>query len=314
MFTAPPAVVIHNYETNSQLKPYLHSTPILWLEAVTMNLAIPPFNDIHVRKAVADVLDHTAIIDALGGTVIAHIATHILPPVMVQNKLPASYNPYASPGEHGNLAAAKAQMKLSAYDPKHDGMCDVAACKNLIFIDAQGQFTAIDPIVQEDLAKIGIGIVPRDLETGAAFTAIETVKNKVPMSALGGGYADYPDGYGFTEASFASTALAATGCCNYSWVGLTKSQAKSLGIPYPSNGVPSVDNQLNACEALSGEPRINCWVNFDKYMMTKVVAWVPYMWGNYVNITAADVTRYVVDQATGSVSLTQIAVSNHAAP
>jgi len=279
-----------------------------------MNLALPPFNDIHVRKAVAYVIDHAAIVDALGGTIKAQIATGIFPPVMLQNKLTASYNPYPSTGEHGNLAAAKAQMKLSAYDPKHDGMCDVSACRNIIFINAQGQFTAIDPIVANDLAKIGIMIIPRDLETGAAFTAIETVKNKVPMSALGGGYADYPDGYGFAEASYASSALAATGCCNYSWVGLTKSQAKSLGIPYPPNGVPSVDSRLAMCEALSGAARLDCWVAFDKYMMTKVVSEVPYLWGNYVNITAPDVTRYVVDQATGSVSLTQIAVSNNAAP
>ena len=314
MFNAPPAVVVHQYQANASLKPYLHSTPILWLEAITMNLAIPPFNDIHVRKAVAYVLDHTAMIDALGGATDAQIATHIFPPVMVANKLTSAYNPYATPGEHGSLAAAQAQMKLSGYDPRHDGMCDVAACKNIVFIDAQGQFTAIDPIVQADLAKIGIQIVPRDLETGAAFTAIETVKNATPMSALGGGYADYADGYGFAEASFAGTSLAATGCCNYSWIGLTKPQAKSLGIPYPANGVPSVDSRINACEVLSGTPRVDCWVALDKYMMTSVVAWVPYLWGNYVNITASDVTRYLVDQATGSISLTEIAVSNHAAP
>ena len=149
------------------------------------------------------------MINALGGATTAQIATNIFPPVMLQNKLTSAFNPYKSPGAHGDLAAAQAQMKQSAYDPKHDGKCDVSACKNLVFINAQGQFTAIDPIVQGDLAKIGIGIVPRDLETGSAFTeAIQTVKNKVPMSALGGGYADYPDGYGFAEASFASTALA----------------------------------------------------------------------------------------------------------
>ncbi len=314
MFNTPPAVVIRDYQSNSSLKAYLRSTPILSLEAITMNLAIPPFNNIHVRKAVAYVLDHAAIVDALGGTTVVQNATHLLPPVMTDGKLTASYNPYASPGEHGNLSAAEAQMKLSPYDPKHDGKCDLSVCKKIIFIDAQGQFTAIDPIVQEDLAKIGIDIIPRDLETGAAFTAIETVKNKVPMSALGGGYADYADGYGFFESSFAGSALAETGCCNYSWVGLTKPKALSLGIPYPSNGVPSVDAKLSQCEILSGGPRVNCWVAFDKYMMTDVVAFVPYMWGNYVNITAPDVTRYVVDQATGSISLTQIAVSNQASP
>jgi peptide/nickel transport system substrate-binding protein len=314
VFNSPPAVMIHNYQTNSSLTKYLHATPVNWLEAVTMNLAVPPFNDIHVRKAVALILDHAAMVDALGGTTIAEVATHIYPPVMVDDQLTSSYNPYATPGEHGDLQAAEAQMRLSRYDPRHDGKCDVSVCKNLIFINAQGQFTAIDPIVQADLAKIGVDIVPRDLETGAAFTSIMTMKNQIPMSALGGGFADYADGYGFAEAAFSSSALAPAGCCNYSWVGMTKAQAKQFGVPYPANGIPSVDSQINTCEALAGEPRIKCWVAFDKDLMTKVVAWVPYMWGNYVSITAPDVTRYVVEQWTDSIDFTQIAVSNHATP
>jgi peptide/nickel transport system substrate-binding protein len=313
MFDRPPAVVIHQYSTDATLKQYLHSQPILWLESLTMTVALPPFDDVHVRKAVAWILDRGAMANALGGTSVVQIATHIFPPVMLNGKLGANYDPYASPGQHGDLAKAQAEMKLSTtYDPKGDGKCDVAACNNIVFINAQGQFTQIDPIVQEDLAKIGINITPRDLETGAAFTAIETPKNMVPMSALGGGYADYADGYGFAAASFLSTALAPTGCCNYSWLGLTQSQASQLGVPYPSSGVPSVDAQINQCEALSGSDRTDCWVAFDKNMMENVVAWVPYMWGNYVLVVAPDVTKFEVDQATGSISLTQIAVSNHA--
>jgi hypothetical protein len=46
-------------------------------------------------------------------------------------------------------------------------------------------------------------------------------------------------------------------------------------------------------------------------MMTKVMAWAPYSWGRNVVITAPTVTRYMIDVATTSISLTQIAVSNH---
>jgi hypothetical protein len=46
-------------------------------------------------------------------------------------------------------------------------------------------------------------------------------------------------------------------------------------------------------------------------MMTKVMAWAPYIWGRNVVITAPTVTRYMIDVATTSISLTQIAVSNH---
>jgi hypothetical protein len=38
---------------------------------------------------------------------------------------------------------------------------------------------------------------------------------------------------------------------------------------------------------------------------------VPYVWGRNLVVTAPDVTRYVMDVATSSLSLTQIAVSNH---
>jgi hypothetical protein len=46
-------------------------------------------------------------------------------------------------------------------------------------------------------------------------------------------------------------------------------------------------------------------------MMTKVMTWAPYIWGRNVVITAPTVTRYMIDVATTSISLTQIAVSNH---
>src|SRR5262249_30385368 len=36
MFDAPPAVVAHQYETSASLKRYLHVTPILWEESITM--------------------------------------------------------------------------------------------------------------------------------------------------------------------------------------------------------------------------------------------------------------------------------------
>jgi hypothetical protein len=102
-------------------------------------------------------------------------------------------------------------------------------------------------------------------------------------------------------------------CCNYSLVGLTKAQAATYKVPYPAGGIPSVDQLINQCEALTGPPRDSCWSNLDKQMMTSVVAWVPYIWGRNIVITAPTVTRYVMDIATSSISLTQIAVSNHAA-
>ena len=115
MNDVPPAVVTQNYLRSSSLKKYFHSDPINQGENITMNLAVPPFTDIHVRKAVAWVLDKASMLTALGGSSHYTLATHIIPPTL-PGGLPASYDPYKTPNESGDLAKAQAEMKLSAFD------------------------------------------------------------------------------------------------------------------------------------------------------------------------------------------------------
>jgi peptide/nickel transport system substrate-binding protein len=310
MTDPPPATVTRQYLTSPQLAKSFHSDLINQVESVTMNLDVAPFTNIHVRKAVAWILDKSAMLRSLGGASHYTIATHIMTPTL-PGGLPASYDPYKTPGESGSLAKAQAEMKLSPYDPRRDGKCDVAACKNLAFINI-GQFSGVDTVVQNDLAKIGIQIVPRDLSVTTAFTSLFTIKQLEPLSALGGGYADYTGTYSFAQPNFGSAALSApVSCCNYSLVGLTRQQATAYKVPYPATGIPSVDNIINGCEVLAGgTARDNCWAGLDKAMMTQVMAWVPYVWGRNIVITSPTVTRYVMDTMTSSISLTQIAVSN----
>jgi peptide/nickel transport system substrate-binding protein len=311
MTDPPPAVTTLQYLRSAQQRKYFHSDPINQVEDVTMNLTVPPFTSIHVRKAVAWVLDKSAMLRALGGTSHYDIATHIIPDTL-PGGLPPSYDPYKTPNEAGDLAKARAEMRQSPYDANHDGKCDASVCRNLAFINIS-QFAAIDTVVQNDLAQIGIQIVPRDLSVTTAFTALFTIKNREPMSALGGGYADYTGTYSFAQPNFGSTALSGpVACCNYSLVGLTRAQATKYKVPYPAGGVPSIDNEINTCEAMTGAPRDTCWSKMDQNMMTNVMAWVPYIWGRNIVITAPDVTRYMMDVATNSISLTQLAVSNHA--
>ena len=54
------------------------------------------------------------------------IAQHDIPDVLVANKL-ASYAPFATQGDAGNLKKAEAEMRQSKYDPNHDGKCDVSS-------------------------------------------------------------------------------------------------------------------------------------------------------------------------------------------
>jgi peptide/nickel transport system substrate-binding protein len=48
-----------------------------------MNLLVPPFDDVHVRKAANLVMDKAALIQATGGPTTGDVATTIEPPAVL---------------------------------------------------------------------------------------------------------------------------------------------------------------------------------------------------------------------------------------
>ena len=65
-----------------------------------MNLTQPPFDDIHVRRAMNWIIDKDALRQAWGGPTVGKIANHIVPDSIFDNEL-ADFDPYKTPGEHG---------------------------------------------------------------------------------------------------------------------------------------------------------------------------------------------------------------------
>ena len=87
----PPKPVLQQYVTDPAKKPYLHSNSGDRTWYITMNWAMPPFDDIHVRKAANWIMDKAGILQAWGGTTFGDIATHIIPPIVLGDMLrPAS--------------------------------------------------------------------------------------------------------------------------------------------------------------------------------------------------------------------------------
>ena len=82
-----------------------------------MNLTQPPFDDIHVRKAMNWVMDKAALVQAWGGPAIGKVANHIVPDTLFDDQL-AEFAPYKTAGDRGSVAKAKAAMKGSKYDTK----------------------------------------------------------------------------------------------------------------------------------------------------------------------------------------------------
>jgi peptide/nickel transport system substrate-binding protein len=313
----PPKPVLQQYLTDQAKKPFLHSNSGDRTWYVTMNWITPPFDDIHVRKAANWVMDKAGILQAWGGSTFGDIATHNIPPIVLGDALGSDYNPYPSDGNRGDEAKAKEEMKQSKYDSNKDGVCDAKECSNLVMINRNTPVYAdSEAVVVSSLEKIGIKVKPRELASSAAYTTIQTVKNKIPIALNAGWGKDFADAVSFVLPLFDGRSIIPTGNTNYPLVGLTADQAKNLGVSIPAGvTIPSVDADVDACQkipATQADQRNECFANIDKKLMEDVAPWVPYLWAKNITVTGSTVTKWEFDQFSGYLSYTQMAVNNKA--
>jgi peptide/nickel transport system substrate-binding protein len=300
-----PTRVLRKYVTSDDLKDRVQgfSGDRTWY--VTMNLTQPPFDDIHVRKAMNLVLDKAGLQRVWGGPRRGQIATHIVPDAMFGGAL-NDYDPYKTPNSAGDVEAAKAEMRQSKYDSNQDGVCDHSSCKGILHITRNvTPWTDMVPVEESSFGKIGITLQTRELEDH--YTVIQTTKNNTPLASGAGWGKDYADPSTFMVL-FDSASFVPEGNVNYSMVGLKRDQVGDLGVKGTTTGIPSVDADIARCTDLLDEERATCWQDLDKKLMEEVVPWVPYLDATNVDIIGPAVTRYVYDQFSGTVAYSRIAV------
>jgi ABC-type transport system substrate-binding protein len=284
-----------------------------------MNMIVPPFDDVNVRKAVNLVTDKAALLQATGGPTTGEVATTIEPPTVLPDT--ADYDPYPSPDFAGDVEAAKAAMAQSRYDSDGDGVCDDPVCDNVLFVNRNYEpWTLYSPIMQESLAQIGINIRVRELDVSTAYTTIQTMNNLVPIAINAGWGKDYASPYGFDFFLFNTAGIACEGLVNYSLVGLTEEAAAECGpdteaayqAAVEANGeIPSVDADMEACVATPPGPEYNaCWAALDTRLMEEIVPWVPYRWGSQNTVLADSVVSWSYDQSAGWTAYSRTAVDN----
>ena len=125
---AQPAAIVSQLQTGDLDDAYFQSTPkavvaaaaqaakngrlrldpASWDVAVVLNLTRPPFDDVHVRRAFAWLLDRSALRNTMGGPLAGRVATHIVPTYLLGGRL-QNYDPFATPGEHGSVGKARAE-------------------------------------------------------------------------------------------------------------------------------------------------------------------------------------------------------------
>jgi peptide/nickel transport system substrate-binding protein len=304
--SSPSPVVLRKYLTTPSLKSRLKQNVGDRTWYITMNLTQAPFDDIHVRKAMNYIIDKQALRKGWGGPTAGDIATHIVPNPILHNIL-SEYDPYRTPNDSGSVALAEKAMKGSKYDTNGDGKCDAAACKNVLMIaDVRAVDKAMVPVIIADAAKIGITFKVRSIN--GAYPTIQTPKNNIPISERPGWGKDYADASTFFAELFSSDTIIPQGNTNYSLVGLTPAIAKKVGASGSVTGIPSADKQINHCQTVSGPGRVSCWASVDKYLMTNVVPWVPYLSARNLNVISSNVTEWNYDQFSDQTAYAHVAV------
>jgi ABC-type transport system substrate-binding protein len=272
-----------------------------------MNLTQPPFDDVHVRRAMNWIVDKAELRQAWGGPLLGQIAHHIVPDTMFRDEL-AEYDPYATPGDRGSLAKAREAMRGSPYDTAHDGTCSAAACHDVLLLDSTRTtaFLKLLPVVVASAKRIGITF--HVVTAAGGYAALGTTAKNIPFAVFTAWTKDYPDAVTFLSPLFDGHSIIPVGNVNTSLVGLRPSQVKKLGVTGSIANIPSVDSDLERCEALAGQLRRRCYEQLDKTLMTGVVPWVPYLQANVAHITGPRVTHWEFDQFSASTAYAHVAV------
>ena len=307
----PPAQQVQRYTSDPELQDQIHSDPSDAVRYIEMNLALPPFDDIHVRKAMNLVLDKAGFRQLRGGPLFGELAGHVMVNSLEGNQL-QSYDPYPTPNGRGDLEAAKAEMAQSRYDTDGDGVCDDPSCKDILtIIDEADPYPDQTALLQQSVEPLGMTLDSKAFERTTMYSKCEDPNSHWQLCPSVSWGKDYPDGYTFGPPLFSQAAIGPESCCNDPMVGITSEMLSERGYSGDEQ-VPSAEDQINRCIPLSGDERLKCWADLDTYLMEDVVPWVPYLFDNNVVVTSTRIVAWSFDQFAGLPAIDRLAVSDGA--
>lgn len=289
----------------------LYVSPTDGLRYFSMNLAQPPFDDVHVRKAMNLVMDKDALRRTRGGPLYGELAGHIIPnSLLVGATIDGTpineYDPYATEGGTGDVEAAKAEMEQSKYDSDGDGVCDDPACEDVLMIaDQESPYPDQNAVIQASAEQLGITF---DIRSGDRYTFMYDTCDD-PGAQWGlcpsvGWFKDYSDAFTFGFPLMHSSAI---GSSNYSLLGADAELLKKSG--YTTTEVPSADDAIDACTSEPvGASRIQCWAEADAQIMEEAVPVIPWLFDNDIDISGPRIANYINDAMSGLMALEQVAL------
>jgi len=258
----PPATEMRRITSSSTLKKLLYFTPASGGRYIPLNTQKPPFNNLHVRKAVAYVLDREAMRKTRGGPIDGDIATHFIDPSFTGKGFEDAggfkYDPFPSKNHAGDVAKAKAEMKLAGYS---NGMYNNKPQVVMVADNTPpGSNTA--KVVTADLAKIGMNVKVVSVTHPTMYTVYCNVVAKEPQICPNVGWlADFQEPQALLDATFNGKNILAVN--NSNW---------------PQLNDPKINAAMDAAEKImDANKRYQAWGKIDQ-MITETAAAVPWIW------------------------------------
>jgi peptide/nickel transport system substrate-binding protein len=192
--TGVQAAAAAKIQSNSNLKKNADTAPTTRLNYVQVSSSVPPFDNVHCRRAIEYATDKQAMQTANGGPLSGgDIATHLMPPTIVGSQ---AINPYPSgPGDHGDVAKAKQELQACG---KPDGFSTIISARTERTKEINAALA-----LQQGLAKVGIKAEIKKFPQGDYFKLYAgkpeyVKKNGIGLIMMSWG-ADWPEGYGYFE-------------------------------------------------------------------------------------------------------------------
>jgi peptide/nickel transport system substrate-binding protein len=310
----PPEWQMAEYRARAALRARLRRISADALYLLAMNVAVPPFDDPHVRRAVNLAVDKARLLrlyerapaprfTGSTGVTAGHLIVDSL-----EGNLNHGWDPYGTPGARGSAVRARREMRRSGYDRDRDGRCDAAACTGVVMLaraaaDDEPFWPLWAETVRRNLAGIGIRVDVRSVPPDAWSAGVPFDRARRWPLILGlRAFKDFPSAW-----TYAVNFDGAAPGGNVSMLGASRSLLHRLG--YRVTRVPSADDRIRRCRAEVGEAGIRCWTELDRYLMQRVVPWVPLVFQTTTRALSGRVVSFSFDQLSNFPALDRVAVT-----
>jgi ABC-type transport system substrate-binding protein len=267
-----------------------------------LNLAVPPFNDPHVRRAVATVIgrDEVAKVLAVAGPAAPtyHMALDSQEEDLLVNYVPTWAS--ASSSDAARLAAARAEMRKSRYDRNGDGRCDAPSCSgDLAYVPAfpiHPEWGPAAQLVADQLRPLGLRFHQEELDPFPGGYFATDLRRHVAIRLMSAFTKDYPGAATFLRTLYGSEGIrSGTTIGNHTLVGASRELLRRYG--FEVTHVPNEDARIAECQPLLFGTAARCWADVDRSVMEQLVADVPIVTTMDAWIYGPRVERLTVDQA-----------------